>query len=212
MSMDDTGARRLIASILQKACDDYASDKGCPEWCSFKDSCTLNQYDADHCDAKRFIHSAWCATLCDGLNIDHDEYVAACIKKHRLSKNTFKYVEQEIRQYKNNQKELCRLRNDIILETPEKQEGRSSSLGDSTAAKAVKLSMNRKVTELEKTQKAIETIYHRLCHDKQYVMEQYWQSRYTTAGLADKLGVDERTVRRWRQHIVYSVAAELNYL
>ena len=138
--------------------------------------------------------------------------MAACIKKHRLSKNTFKYVEQEIRQYKNNQKELCRLRNDIILETPEKQEGRSSSLGDSTAAKAVKLSMNRKVTELEKTQKAIETIYQHLCHDKQVVMEEYWQSRYTTAGLADKLGVDERTVRRWRQHIVYSVAAELNYL
>lgn len=212
MSIDDTGARRLIASILQKACDDYASDKGCPEWCSFKDSCTQNQYDAEHCDAKRFIHSAWCATLCDGLNIDHDEYVAACIKKHRLSKNTFKYVEQEIRQYKNNQKELNRLKHDIILETPEKQEGRSSALGDSTAAKAVKLSMNREVTELEKTQKAIETIYHRMCHDKQYVMEEYWQNRYTTAGLADKLGVDERTVRRWRQHIVYSVAAELNYL
>ncbi len=212
MSIDDTGARRLIASILQKACDDYASDKGCPEWCSFKESCALNQFDAEHCDAKRFIHSAWCATLCDGLNIDHDEYVAACIKKHRLSKNTFKYVEQEIRQYKNNQKELNRLKHDIILETPEKQEGRSSSHGDSTAAKAVKLSMNRKVAELEKTQKTIESIYQHLCHDKRVVMEEYWQSRYTTAGLADKLGVDERTVRRWRQHIVYSVAAELNYL
>ena len=212
MSMDDSGARRLMASILKKACDDYASDKGCPEWCSFKDSCKLNQFDADHCDAKRFIHSAWCATLCDGLNIDHEEYVAVCIKKHRLSKNTFKYVEQEIRQYKNNLKELSRLKNNIILETPEKQEGRSSSLGDSTAAKAVKLSMDRKVTELEKTQKAIGTIYQRLCRDKQSVMEAYWQSRYTTAGIAYKLGVDERTVRRWKQYIVYSVAAELNYL
>ena len=212
MSMDDIGARRLMASILKKACDDYAGDKGCPEWCAFKDSCKLSQEDAQHCDAKRFIHSAWCATLCDALNVDHEEYVAVCIKKHRLSKNTFKYVEQEIRQYKNNLKELNRLKNDIIQETTEKQNGRSSGLGDSTAAKAVKLSMNRKVTELEKTQKAIETIYQGLCQDKQSVMEEYWQSRYTTAGLSYKLGVDERTIRRWKQHIVYSVAAELNYL
>ena len=212
MSLDDVGARRLMANILKKACDDYAGDKGCPEWCAFKDSCNLSHVDAEHCDAKRFIHSAWCATLCDGLNIDHEEYVAACIKKHRLSKNTFKYVEQEIRQYKNNLKEMNRLKNDIIQEAPEKQNGRSSGLSDSTAAKAVKLSMNRKISELEKSQKAIETIYHRLCPDKQSVMEEYWQSRYTNAGLAYKLGVDERTIRRWKQHIVYLVAAELNYL
>ena len=212
MSLDDIGARRLMASILKKACDDYAGDKGCPEWCAFKDSCNLSKADAQHCDAKRFIHSAWCATLCDALNVDHEEYVAVCIKKHRLSKNTFKYVEQEIRQYKNNRKELNRLKNEIIQEAPEKQNGRSSGLGDSTAAKAVKLSMNRKISELEKNQKAIETIYHRLCQDKQSVMEEYWQSRYTNAGLAYKLGVDERTIRRWKQHIVYLVAAELNYL
>ena len=212
MSLDDIGARILMANILKKACDDYAGDKGCPEWCAFKDSCKLSQEDAQHCDAKRFIHSAWCATLCDALNVDHEEYVAVCIKKHRLSKNTFKYVEQEIRQYKNNLKELNRLKNEIIQEAPEKQNGRSSGLGDSTAAKAVKLSMDRKISELEKNQKAIETIYHRLCQDKQSVMEEYWQSRYTNAGLAYKLGLDERTIRRWKQHIVYLVAAELNYL
>ena len=212
MSLDDVGARRLMANILKKACEDYAGDKGCPEWCAFKVSCNLSHVDAEHCDAKRFIHSAWCATLCDALNVDHEEYVAVCIKKHRLSKNTFKYVEQEIRQYKNNLKELNRLKNEIIQEAPEKQNGRSSGLGDSTAAKAVKLSMNRKISELEKNQKAIETIYHRLCQDKQSVMEEYWQSRYTNAGLAYKLGLDERTIRRWKQHIVYLVAAELNYL
>lgn len=210
--MDDIGARRLIASILKKACDDYANDKGCPEWCSFKDSCTHNRIDAEHCDAKRFIHSAWCAALCDGVNIDYEEYVAVCIKKHRLSKNTFKYVEREIRQYKNILKELSRLKNDIILETPEKQEGRSNVLGNSTASKAIKISMDRKIVELEKTKTAIEKVYKRLCQDKQAIMEEYWKSRYTNSGLADKLGVDERTIRRWKQYIVYSVAAELNYL
>ena len=72
--------------------------------------------------------------------------------------------------------------------------------------------MDRKIVELERTQKAIDTIYQGLCLDKQAVMEEYWKSRYTTSGLADKLGVDERTIRRWKQYIVYSVAAELNYL
>ena len=212
MIIDDNGARRLIASILKKACEDYTSDKLCPEWCSFKDTCELKQVDDEHCDAKRFIHSAWCATLCDSLDIDHEEYVSVCIKKHRLSKNTLKYVEQEIRQYKNNQKELNRLKNDIIMETPEKQEGRSNAISNSTASKAIKISMDRKIVELERTQKAIETIYQRLCLDKRAVMEEYWKSPYTTSGLADKLGVDERTIRRWKQYIVYSVAAELNYL
>lgn len=212
MSMDDIGARRLIASILKKACDDYANNRGCPDWCPFKETCEKNVTDAVHCDARRFIHSAWCATLCDGLNIDHEEYVAVCIKKQRLSKNTFKYIEQEIRQYKSNLKELNRLKNDIILATPEKQEGRSNSIGNTTASKAVKLSMDKKIIELEKTKKAIETTYHRLCQEKKAVMEEYWQGRYTTAGLAYRVGVNERTIRRWRQYIVYSVAVELNYL
>lgn len=212
MSIDDVGARRLIASILKKACDDYISDKGCPAWCSFQDSCTNKKVDAKHCDAKRFIHSAWCATLCDGLNLDHEEYVAVCIKKHRLSKNTFKYVEQEIRVYKSTLKELTQMKNDIILESPEKQEGRSSFIGNSTANKAIKISMDRKIIELEKTKKAIEATYQKLCRDKQAVMEEYWQNRYTTSGMADKLGVDERTIRRWKQQIVYAVALELNFL
>ncbi len=212
MNIDDVAARRLIASILKQAVDDCTNKKGCPEWCLYKDSCTERKNDADHCDARRFIHSAWCATLCDGMNIDHDEYVAVCIKKHRLSKNTFKYVEQEIRQYKNSVKELNRLKNDIILEAPERQEGRSNAIGNSTASKAVKISMDKKILELERVKNAIEKTYRELCSDKQSVMESYWQSRYTTAGLAYKLGVDERTIRRWKQYIVYSVAAELNYL
>lgn len=212
MSIDDIGARKLIASILKQACDDYANNKGCPAWCSFKESCKDNKIDSEHCDAKRFIHSAWCASLCDGLNVDHEEYVAVCIKKHRLSKNTFKYVEQEIRQYRNNLKELNCLKNDIILETHEKQEGKSNSIGDTTANKAVKVSMDKKIIELEKTRKAIEKTYHRLNNNKKAVMEEYWQGRYTTAGLAYQVGIDERTIRRWKQYIVYSVAVELNYL
>jgi len=212
MSIDTIGARKLIASILKKAYEDYANNKGCPDWCTFRGSCEDNKIDLDHCDAKKFLHSAWCAALCDGLDIEHDEYVAACIKKYRLGRNTYKYVEQEIRQYKNNQKELNCLKNDVILEAPEKQEGRSSAIGNPTASKAIKVSMDKKIIELDKTQKAIEKTYHRLTDDKKAVMEDYWQGKYTTARLAHRAGVNERTIRRWKEYIVYSVAIELNYL
>lgn len=52
--IDDAGAKRLIASILKQALDD----------CGKRD------------DAKDFIHSDWCASLCEGLNINHEKYVA----------------------------------------------------------------------------------------------------------------------------------------
>ena len=75
--MDEVGARRLIAAILKKAQEDYAEDESCPEWCQFKDDCADKKVDRSKCDAKTFIHSAWCAALCDGLEIDHEKYVHA---------------------------------------------------------------------------------------------------------------------------------------
>ncbi len=38
------------------------------------------------------------------------------------------------------------------------------------------------------------------------------KGRYTPTGLASQIGTDERTIRRWKQQIVYSVAIELKYL
>lgn len=63
MSMDDDGARRLISSILKQAMNDYG--KGC--------------------DTRVFIHSDWCAALCEGININHKKYVAACNKSAQKS-------------------------------------------------------------------------------------------------------------------------------
>jgi hypothetical protein len=54
--------------------------------------------------------------------------------------------------------------------------------------------------------------YGKLTREKKIVMEEYWQGRYTTTGLASQVGADERSIRRWKQQIVYSVAVELGYL
>jgi len=72
--LDDAGARRLVAAILKQAHDDYISPKA----------------KRNHYDAKKFINSAWCETLCEGIDIEHDEYIRAC-------KKTIKLTEEEIR-------------------------------------------------------------------------------------------------------------------
>ena len=58
MSMDDDGTKRLIASILKQAVNDCGRES----------------------DARVFIHSDWCVALCEGININHEKYVAACAK------------------------------------------------------------------------------------------------------------------------------------
>lgn len=210
--MDDVAARKLIASILKQAHDDYTKDESCPEWCQFKDECDAKKKDRDGCDARKFIHSAWCAALCEGLDIDREKYIKTCIEKYRLSKNTYRYVENEIRLYKHTQKELERLKNDLINESSVVPEIRGTEVSDPTANKVIKISLNKKITEMEKIIAAIEKIYRTLTGDKKAVMEEYWRGRYTNQGLAGMLGVDERTIRRWKKHIVYSVAIELKYL
>lgn len=205
-------AKKLIAAILNKAYDDYTQDESCREWCPFKDTCEKPVKDSNGCDAKQFIHSAWCATLCDGLNIDHDKYVKTCIKKRYLSKNTYRYVENEIRLYKQSAKELDKLKRELIDETPIPPEIRGTDPGDPTANKAVKISLNKKIIKIERIINAIEKTHRILSGNKKTVMEEYWRGRYTTPGLAGKIGVDETTVRRWKRDIVYLVAIELKFL
>ena len=93
--MDDAGARGI--DRIKQAHEDYTKDESCPEWCQFKDTCKEQKMDNMRCDARKFIHSAWCATLCEGINIDQEDYIKACIEKHRLSKNIYRYVENEIK-------------------------------------------------------------------------------------------------------------------
>lgn len=210
--IDDVGAKRLMASILKQAHDDYTKDTSCPGWCPFKSECDSNKIDKKACDAKNFIHSAWCATLCEGLDLDVEGYIKTCIEKHRLGKNIYKYIEAELRSYRNTKKEIENIKMDIITRPPKAEEIRGTDKGDSTANKALKISMDRKLLEMQQTVKGIEIVHKSLSNNKKGVMENYWNNQYTNYGMAQKLGVEERTVRRWKQQIVYTVAIELNYL
>lgn len=212
MAINDDGARRLMAAILKQAHQDYFDSKACPVECPFKTTCGEEQTSKEFCDARQFIHSAWAATICEELGVDHKAYVMACIKNRSLSGNTYRYVENEIKQYKNMLQEIETIKKDIILETQERKEGRGSEKGDPTLNKVIKMGLSKKIAKMEKTVKAIEKIYNSLPKDKKMVMQEYWHGMYTNQGIAKQTGVDERTIRRWKQLIVYSVAIELKYL
>ena len=78
---DDAGVKALIASVLKLALQDYANNSGCPQQCMFAADCTHRKNDAKHHDAMEFIHSAWCGALCDGVSVEHEEYLNACRKQ-----------------------------------------------------------------------------------------------------------------------------------
>jgi len=212
MGIDETGARRLVAAILHQAYKDYTEDKSCNESCRYYEECKDKFSDKNACEAKEFIHSMWCATLCDELDIDHNEYIKTCIKNHRLSKNIYRYIENEIKSYPETKKDLEHRKDDIILKVPVIQEIRGTDIGDVTANKALKISSDKQIKRMEQIIKGIETVYNGLGGDKKMVMSNLWTSKYQDKGMASEVSVDERTIRRWRTEIIYTLAIELKYL
>jgi RinA family phage transcriptional activator len=211
--LDDIGAKRLIAAVLKQAYDDYTNTVACPKWCSFYTTCENKENGPKYCDAKKFLHSAWCVTLCEGMDINYEKYLLTALENCRLSKNTYKYIEGELRSFRQAEKELNELKDDITLATPIKQEGHSYTPGDPTQSKTMAILKDKKIQRMQKTVDAIKKVYNRLDNKKRSMVDGfYFTQRYTAEGIACRLQVDKSTVNRWRQRLVYSVAIELNYL
>jgi len=213
MAIDDTGARRLIAAILKQAHEDYKDTDECPPWCIYSSECAERKIDKNFCDAKKFIHSAWAAALCDAIDIEYAKYVEVAMDKCRLNKNTIDFLEGELRAYKATKRELEELRNKILQSSPVQQEGRNYSPGDSTGHKAIALLMDKKIKRHQRIVDAINFIYQRCETKKQTLMaEYYFERRYTQEGIAYKLGVDRSTIHRWKKQIIYALAVKLGFL
>jgi RinA family phage transcriptional activator len=209
----DGGARSLIAAILEQAYQDYTKTDACQQFCERYDMCNAKILDKDHCDARKFLHSTWAATLCDESGIDYTAYVMGMMDRCKLTKNTFKYLEGELRAYKANCRELDRLKDDIILQSPVHQEGSSSAISKPTENTVMMLMKDNRIKLLERTVKAIKQIYDRCDDGKRQLIEQvYWQNRMTMGGISDMLNRDPKTIYRWRKQIIYSLAVKLGYL
>jgi RinA family phage transcriptional activator len=211
--MDDSGARNLIAAILRQAHDDIIETKACPDFCTMKETCDSSVADKNYCEAKKFIHSAWCASLCEGIELPHKQYEEYLTRRNKLARETYRYIESELRNYRQTCRELESLKRDIILATPQKQEGTSYQVGDPTQNKAASIIQDRRIQRYEQIVKAIKTVYDQCDDQKKKLIEtKYWLNRYKDEGIIYHLGVGRATFYRWKDAIVYAIAIELGYL
>lgn len=136
----------------------------------------------------------------------------------KLRRGTFQHVESELYAYHDTKKEIVRLKNEILHASPIRDEnvggGRSNLPGDPTGRTAVLLTTHRKIEQLERIVEAIESVVERLPeHKKQLVRLRYWDKPRTLTwdGIAMKLHISRRQAMRWRDEIVYDIAAKIGW-
>ena len=212
ITINDEGARKLIASILKQAAVDYGEKEDCPAWCPQVNCTQKKSPNRIQCEVRQFIQRDWCATLCEGIDIDYNQYKETLMRK-KLTPELTKYIESELRNYKQTCLELEQLKLNIIHETPEQQEGHSSDVSKPVEQKVAKILQDRKIKRYEEIVQAIKTTYEKCDRDKQQLIElKYWQNRYTDKGIAEKLCISYATFKNWKKSIVMAISIELGYI
>ena len=126
------------------------------------------------------------------------------------------YIELELRDYSRTKNELACLEEEIILgSSKEECEGRSNIPGRPTEQKAIKLTTNRRLAQMERTIRAIDSVVARLDEDKYKLVDlMYWKQPQilTPYGLAMELHISQRTVYNWADEICLAVAVEMGLI
>jgi RinA family phage transcriptional activator len=216
--MDNFGAKSIISAILKRAYDDF-TEEHCPQYCPMVGTC-INQNDSfkNHCSAKKFIHSAWCSTLVEGIEIEQEKIIKSSENKYsntKVSKETFKYIEAELRDYKLSIKELEEIKREIINEAPihDNNGGKSYDIGNPTLSKTARLLTDKKIIRLESIICAISKVYSNCDSTKKELIQmKYWSNVYKDNGIFENLNIGERTFYRWKKEIILGIADELGYV
>lgn len=131
----------------------------------------------------------------------------------KLSKATFRHIEKELYCYHDTKEYIKELREQIMDEVPKdvvgiKPTGYRSSI---TEIKGTKLADHKLLREMERITKVIEEVYTRLPDERKRMIELKYWSNLSTKQVAEKLHVDDSTIRRWRQAVVYAIALRLGW-
>lgn len=139
-------------------------------------------------------------------------------REMKIRKSTYQHVESELYDYRDTQREIIRLKNEILYGRTSSDEnvggGRSSLPGDPTGRTATLLASHRKLEQMERIVDAIEWVTERLPPDKKkLVLERYWTKPQTLTwdGLALKLNVSRRTALNWRDEIICAVTNRIGW-
>lgn len=130
-----------------------------------------------------------------------------------LNKDYYRYIERELYNYRNSSKELKEIQDDIINASPSPSGERvqSSTLSDETATKAIRLTSNARLGQLERTIKGIETGIRVLKNDEEQnklklLQMKYFDCEYTDKRIAMELNISDKTYYRWKNQIIHLMA------
>lgn len=133
--------------------------------------------------------------------------------KMKMRRDTYRYIESEIRMFNDTAKEYQRRRSELLTDRHEQDDAQSSSKPNTVSAPteryAIRLVDDRRLKKLQEVLEAIEVVYERSSEDhKRFVEMNYWDRprARTIEGIAQELKVSTRTVYRLRNEIVYSIA------
>lgn len=127
----------------------------------------------------------------------------------------YRHVEAVLYQYPHVAAEIEQIRESIISSTRHEQVyAKASGQSDPTAMKGALLTTHARLKQLEQQQKAVDKVYSRLTPEKQMLVQlKYWgKGHLTDIGIASRIPVADRTVRRWKREIISAIGIELGWI
>lgn len=129
----------------------------------------------------------------------------------KLDRTTYKYIESEIKHYRQTLKEYQDKRQEILYDRngAESVGGRSNLPSSSTERYAIRLIDDRRIARLRTTVDAIESMLESCSEEQRKFVDLYFFAKPQTKtfdGIAFEMGVSRRTLFRLRDEVVYSVA------
>ena len=137
----------------------------------------------------------------------------------RLKSATFKHIEAELYAYPDTKKEIKKRREEL-MNTSESDEnvgaGKNShrTPGQPTERIATRLTMDKRLRNLEEIVEAIERVYEQVDEDHRKMMRiAYWSNRRLSwQGIADECHVHMNTMTKMRRNVIQLVADKIGWI
>ena len=131
-----------------------------------------------------------------------------------LTNATIRYLENELRHYHKNRKELAAMYEDIEESSPSPPNGmpRGNGTSNPTESKAIRLMSTRAIIYLERRLNAIETVLKRYNENSEMakmIQMLYFDQTHTAFGVIGKLHISQKTFYRWRRELMEDLANEI---
>lgn len=132
----------------------------------------------------------------------------------QVDKEIYKYIDYELRHYKENKEELEKLRAEIIDTSPSPADGqpRGNISGNPTEQKAMKLISSVAIRKIERTVNAIEKVRNTLNEEYLKFFEWNYIIKAGIVRTCQEVNISEKTYYRWRDSIVYAIGRELGLI